>query len=58
MFSVIARRSAARAAPRAARRFATGVQQEQANAFIAERQAIEAHAGGALGRHSEDQTSV
>jgi hypothetical protein len=47
MLSAVARHGVSRAAPRAARRFASQVQSEQANAFISERQAIEAHAGGA-----------
>lgn len=45
MLSAIARRAVARSAPRATRNFASEVQ-HQANAFIAERAAIEAHAGG------------
>jgi hypothetical protein len=45
MLSAIARRTVARAAPRAARNYASEVQQT-ANAFVAERAAIEAHAGG------------
>jgi hypothetical protein len=47
MLSAVARRSAQRMAPRAVRNYASSAEvSETANAFIAQRKAIEAHAGG------------